>query len=322
MLNRLNKGLEKVMPLLTPTGVLIGVVGTHWLSNYAGLVPWIFAAMTFSGSLGSNFKDLINVMTHPKPIICIFVILHIVMPFVGWTAGHILFPNDLYTETGYILLFVIPTGAVSVVWVSIYKGNIPLTLSLILLDTLLSPFIVPTSLNLWLGAKVQMDVWAIMKELLWMVVIPSLIGMALNQATKGRIKKSWGPTLNPFSKIGLFVVIAINSSLVAPYLKQFNWKLMLIIIVTLVTTIMGYLAGWAISRWFRWERDVTVAATFNSGMRNLSAGAVLAVQYFPAPVALPVISGMLFQQILAAVFGYLLSKRQIAEVNTREKHLV
>ncbi|WP_090794025.1 bile acid:sodium symporter family protein [Paenibacillus sp. GP183] len=313
MLIRLNKGLEKVMPLLTPTGVLIGVVGTYWLNSYAGFVPWIFAVMTFSGSLGSSFKDLVKVMTHPKPIICLFVILHIVMPFVGWTAGHVLFPNDLYTETGYILLFVIPTGVVSVVWVSIYKGNIPLTLSLILLDTLLSPLIVPASLNLWVGAKVQMDVWAIMKGLLWMVVIPSLIGMALNQMTKGRIKKTWGATLAPFSKIGLFVVVAINSSLVAPYLKQFNGKLMMIIIVTLVTTMMGYLAGWAISRWFRWDRDFTVTAIFNSGMRNLSAGAVLAVQYFPAPVALPVISGILFQQILAALFGYLLGKRQLVE---------
>ncbi len=40
-------------------------------------------------------------------------------------------------------------------------------------------------------------------------------------------------------------------------------------------------------------------------MRNISAGAVLAVSYFPAPVAVPVVLGMLFQQVLAALSGRL-----------------
>ncbi|MNJ80971.1 hypothetical protein D3C77_795600 [compost metagenome] len=41
-------------------------------------------------------------------------------------------------------------------------------------------------------------------------------------------------------------------------------------------------------------------------MRNISAGAVLAVTYFPAPVAVPVVLGMVFQQTLASLAGYLL----------------
>ncbi|MFD1908083.1 hypothetical protein ACFTAO_13600 [Paenibacillus rhizoplanae] len=52
-----------------------------------------------------------------------------------------------------------------------------------------------------------------------------------------------------------------------------------------------------------------MAVQFNSGMRNLSAGAVLAVRYFPPSVALPVISGMLFQQILAACSGMFIRSR-------------
>ena len=43
-------------------------------------------------------------------------------------------------------------------------------------------------------------------------------------------------------------------------------------------------------------------------MRNISAGAVLATTYFPAAVAVPVVLGMLFQQMLASFFGYSLDK--------------
>ncbi|MZQ81457.1 bile acid:sodium symporter family protein [Paenibacillus sp. 5J-6] len=308
MLIRLNKTLEKAMPFITPTAVAVGLIGSVWLHNLSFLVPWIFAMMTFFGSIGSNFKDLQKVMMHPLPIIANFIILHLAMPLLGWGAGSLFFPGDDLTQTGFVLLFVIPTGVVSLVWVTIYGGNIALTLALILLDTLLSPFIVPLSLSLIVGAKVHMDQWEIMRGLFLMVVIPSLIGTFLNQWTKGKIKTTWGPRLAPFSKIGLFVVVAINSSVIAPYLKNMNGQLVKIIVIAFASATIGYLAGWLVSRMMKWEREVTIALTFNSGMRNLSAGAVLAISFFPPPVALPVVAGMLFQQILAAVFGQRLAK--------------
>ena len=49
-------------------------------------------------------------------------------------------------------------------------------------------------------------------------------------------------------------------------------------------------------------------------MRNISAGAVLAVSFFPSQVAVPVVIGMLFQQILAALFGYLLRRFELKPV--------
>jgi predicted Na+-dependent transporter len=296
------------MPVLTPAGVALGLLCTTWLHSYSFLAPWIFAAMTFAGSLGSNYKDLGKVLMHPLPIIAIFTILHVIMPLIGWGAGSLFFQGDDLTQTGFVLLFVIPTGVISLVWVTIYRGNLALTLALILLDTMLSPFIVPFSLSLLVGAKVQMDTWDIMQGLLWMVVIPSLIGMALNQITKGKIKTKWGPNLAPFSKIGLFIVVALNSAVVAPYLSQMNMKLAVIIAVAFICATFGYMLGWIVAKAMNWDRDLTIALTFNSGMRNLSAGAVLATTFFPPPVALPVIAGMLFQQILAAIYGHRLSK--------------
>lgn len=92
-------------------------------------------------------------------------------------------------------------------------------------------------------------------------------------------------------------------------MKEMNAKLVEIIVVAFVCATVGYLAGWLVSRWMKWDRDVTVALTFNSGMRNLSAGAVLAINFFPPPVVLPVIAGMLFQQLLAALYGHNLDKK-------------
>lgn len=304
MLTRLNKSLEKLMPVLTPAAVVTGLLFSAWLHDYRFLVAWIFAGMTFAGSLGSSFADLKKILQHPQPILVNLIILHVIMPLVGWITAKLIFPGDLLTEIGFILLFAIPTGVVSLVWVTIYKGNVALTLALILLDTIISPFVVPYTLSLFVGAHVNMDIWGMMKGLLWMVVVPSILGMALNQSTKGRVKTVWGPKLSPFSKLGLFVVVAINASVVAPYIKDAGSSLISLVAAVLVAVTFGYALGWAATWLLHWEHRDTVALTFNSGMRNLSAGAVLAITFFPPPVVLPVIAGMLFQQIMASLFGF------------------
>lgn len=148
-----------------------------------------------------------------------------------------------------------------------------------------------------------------MKGLFFMIVVPSLLGMLLNQWTQGGIKEKWSGRLGPFSKICMGIVVAINSSVIAPYLRDLNAGLLGLAAFVLALASLGYMLGWLVAKLMRWDRDVVVALTFNSGMRNISAGAVLAVAYFPPPVAIPVVLGMLFQQSLASLFGYLLNRR-------------
>lgn len=297
------------MPLITPTSVALGLVLSHRAAGLSGWVPWIFAWITFAGSLNLNFRDVKKTLRQPGPMIAFLLVLHVAMPLYAWGAGHLFFPGDPLTMTGLVLLLSIPTGVVSLMWVTIYKGNTALTLTMILLDTMLSPFLVPYALSVLVGARVEMDVLGMMTGLWWMVVCPSIVGMALNQATRGGLKRAWGPAMAPFSKLGLAAVIVINSAVIAPYFTELSFRVVGIAAVCMGVVVVGYLAGYAVSRLCGWDRETTVAMTFNCGMRNISAGAVLAIQYFPPPVALPVIIGMLFQQMTASLFAHLLFRR-------------
>lgn len=308
MLQRLNHRLEKLMPLITPFSVVVGVLLGDVLSPYAFLVPWVFAFMTFSGSLSTGFREFGEVVSHPLPIVSTLFILHVLMPLLAWGVASSLFHGDAYTITGIVLGMVIPTGITSFIWVSIYKGSIPLSLSIILIDTMLSPFVVPSSLFLLVGTHVHIDALNIMKGLLWMIVLPSLAGMLLNQLTRGGIKQALGPKLAPFTKLGMGVVVGINGAVVAPYLSHVSGKLVSIAVLVVFLAAIGYGLGWAISRMMKWERDISVSMLFNGGMRNISGGAVLAIAYFSPSVAIPVVIGMLFQQLLASLFGALADK--------------
>jgi len=316
-LARLNSTLEKLMPLITPTSVLIGFLLSQTLSPYTGWVPWIFAIMTFSGSLSMNFQDLRRVLQHPLPIVLFLIIIHALMPLAAWLVGSVAFPDDALMVTGLILLLAIPTGIISFMWVSIYRGNIALTLTMILIDTILSPFLVPTALSALVGTKVKIDVLGMMTGLFWMIIVPSMIGMLLNQWTQGRIKTSVGPVLAPFSKLGIALVVSINSSAISGYITEFSMELVYLFLICVIVVSCGYLIGYGSSKLLKFGQDVDVTMTFNCGMRNISAGAVLAITYFPPQVAMPVIIGMCFQQMMASLFGFTLFRRRLSEAEPK-----
>ncbi|KWX76154.1 hypothetical protein AMQ84_15780 [Paenibacillus riograndensis] len=309
MLLAVNRTLNRMMPLITPLSVLTGVLCGSALSSYTYLSPWLFAFMTFAGSISLGFKDFVNVLKKPLPLFACLFILHIAMPLVALGIGNVLYLADEFTITGLVLAAVIPTGVSSFIWVSIYKGNTALTLSIILIDTLLAPFVVPGVLSLLIGTSVELDTGAMMSSLFWMIVVPSLLGMVLNEWTKGAVAPVWSPRLNPFSKLFMAAVIMINGSVISPYLADISLHLVGLAFVIVLLASTGYALCFLTARVFRWNEADEVALIFNGGMRNISAGAVLAVSYFPAPVAVPVVLGMVFQQLLASLAGFLLSHR-------------
>jgi BASS family bile acid:Na+ symporter len=304
MLARINAFLEKILPLITPTSVVLGILFSAWLTPYQGWSTALFAFMTFAGSLRSGFGDLLKVWLQPGPLVAALLILHAVMPLAAWLLSQAAFAGDPLTVTGIVLSAAIPTGITSMLWVTIYRGSVPLTLSIILADTLLAPFVVPATMQLLVGGKVAIDTLGMMKGLVLMIVLPSLLGMALHQATRGRVHRTWSERLAPFSKLAMALVIALNGAVIAPYLRHPSIRLLGLAVFVLLVASLGYALGRLTALLFRCDRDVSVALTFNSGMRNISAGAVMAIAYFPAPTAIPVVLGMLFQQTLASLYGY------------------
>lgn len=309
MLDALNKQLQKLMPILTPLSLVIGVILEDVGGRLLFLIPWIFAFMTFAGSLSISFEGLKSFVKYPKFILSTIAFLHILMPLWAYFLSVVIF-HDHLLSVGFILSVAVPTGVTSFIWITICKGNIPLGLSIILIDTILSPITIPLLAFIVAGKRVPIDTISIMLDLLLMIVLPSIAGMLANEWTKGKIIKSWGKTLAPFQKISVFLIVMINSSVIAPYLKNITWGTFGIILVVLVIALSGYTFCLVIGH-FIWRRmDLITTFVFTGGMRNIAVGVVIASTYFPAKVVLPVVFGMLFQQVLASQFSRVLEKYQ------------
>ena len=141
-----------------------------------------------------------------------------------------------------------------------------------------------------------------------MIVLPSIAGILLNEWTKGKIEETIGKTLAPFSKLSLFGIVMINSSAIAPYVKNLTWELVGVILVVFVLAVSGYAICLIIGHFLLKEVDVITTFVFTGGMRNIAVGVVIATTYFPAKTVMPVVFGMLFQQVLASFFSQVMGK--------------
>ncbi len=302
MITKLNSILEKWIAILTLLSVLIGVVIGTGLVRFTFLVPWFFAFFSFSSSLGLSIFGMRKTIKKPIPIFLCLFILHVITPLIAFVIGLVLFPNDLYTIIGIVLAFTLPAGIVSLMWVSIYDGNSALSLSIIIFSTLLSPLIVPITLSLLVGERVVLDTFAIMGGIIWMVIIPSLLGISANKLTP-KFGNALKNRLAPFAKISLMLVIILNSSVTSPYFKELNSKLFMISAVIVFISFSGYVIGLLSGKILKFKKEVQITLMFNSGIRNIGVGAAIAITYFPPSVVLPVVITILFQQVLASLFS-------------------
>lgn len=303
-----NRILEKGMPLLTPSGVLAGFLLGARISHLAPIVTYLFAFITLTGALTMSARDFVSVIRKPLPIFVFLFVSRLAIPVIVTITARFFFSDDIALVTGFVLLFSIPTAVAGFIWTSIHKGNGPLSLSIILLDTLLAPILTPATVSILMGSKIAIDGSGMFASLVLMVVIPSAVGIFVNALSKGEVPRTVVPFFKPLSKIGLLTVISINTSRIAPTVTAFEPVFIKLAIVCIAFSLLGFFLGALGAKSTRLSYENTVTVMYASGLRNISASLVLALQFFEPRVSLPIVTGILFQQTLAAFAGFALKR--------------
>ena len=294
--------------LIVPAGVAIGIAFPQLLLPVKPAIPTLFALMTFQNSLGNDPRALRDAIARPLPIVSVICWVHLVAPLITWAAASLVFGPGSPTVAGVVLEYAVPIGASTVMWIGMFSGEIALALTTLLTSTLISPFTIPLTLKLLVGATIDFDPLSMMGDMAYMVAIPALLATVAFAATGGRSAALARPT-TPFSRILLPLIVATNATGLADYARHPSWHLLGIMIFMLCFAIMSFLVGMALARRLaRGRDDRFVTLSFCCGIRNVSVGAVLATQYFGPEVMFPAIIGTPFQQFLAALFGRIMER--------------
>ncbi|NGZ75807.1 bile acid:sodium symporter family protein [Saccharibacillus alkalitolerans] len=301
--------VDRGMFWITPLMLVLGLIFSEPFLPLVPAIPYLFAYITFVMGVGCGREHLKQVFARPMPIVLTLALSHLVAPLAAFGLGSALFGASSPYTAGLVLFTVIPLGVSSVLWIELSGGSLALGLAMVLLDSALSPIVVPGLIRLFFGAQLAFDTLHLMRDLLLMVVVPTALGVVIYERSGGRFKRKAAPVLLPLSKLFFMLVILLNAAGIAPYAYELRGDLASVVPAVLILVALGYLLGYYAPLLLRQRTpELSVTVSFAAGMRNNSLGLVLALGYFSPQAAVPVVLAILVQQPLATLHQFVLRK--------------
>ena len=295
------------MFLIIPGSLVLGFFFSKQLHGLVPAVPYLFAYVTLTMAIGCGLQQLRTVLRKPGIMIWTFVLAHILSPLLAYGLGSLLFGVDSPYVVGLVLFTIIPLGVSTVLWVGMSAGSVPLMLAMVVMDSILSPFVVPAGIHLLFKTAVQTNTMQMMGDLLILIVAPTVIGIILYESTKGRIQPMVQPFAAPISKLCFVAIVALNAAAIRAYTEMLRGDLLRLIPVAIVMVGLCYAIGFFGTAHYQ-NKELQVTVSYATGMRNISLGIVLALGYFSPLAAVPVVLSILIQQPLATIHHYILQK--------------
>lgn len=237
-----------------------GEWGGYKLSNL--IIPLIQLIM-FGMGTSMSLKDFAGVIKSPKGVLVGVCSQFVIMPIIGFTLASF---TDFGPEiaAGIVLVGCSPSGLASNVMSYLAKANLALSITLTAITTLLAPFVTPVLMKLLAGALVEINVWTMMKDIFYMIIVPIGAGLIFNKLLSGKAK--WLDDAMPVvSMFGIAFIIAIITAAGRESLLKIGPAL---IVVVLIHNTFGYLLGYWACRLLRMpERDCRTIS-IEVGMQN------------------------------------------------------
>jgi BASS family bile acid:Na+ symporter len=148
------------------------------------IVPLLQIIMFGMGSQMS-LKDFTGVVKMPKSVIIGVAAQFMIMPFIAFSISRIFhFPPEI--AAGIILIGCVPSGLASNVMSYIAHANLPLSVTIGSIATLLSPIMTPLLMKQLAGQFIEVNVWNMMLDILNMIILPIVAGFIFNLFYSGK----------------------------------------------------------------------------------------------------------------------------------------
>ena len=291
---------------------------TLWHDSLDVSLPLLMlATLLFNAGLGVKTRELRHLARQPWPLIG-GQIANLLTPLtfiIGLSFLMKLWHNPDEVQqilVGLALVASMPIAGASTAWAQNASGNLALSLGLVLMTTLLSPWLTPLVLHA-VGFVATGDYFEDLHELasgtigaflgVW-VILPSLLGIAARAVIGGTRIGAIKPALKVANYVVLVLLNYANASLSLPGVRSSPDLdfLTIMLAIALALCSFAFASGYLVARLLRADRDSLVSLVFGLGMNNNGTGLVLAslaLADHPG-VMLPIIFYNLVQHLVAS----------------------
>ena len=265
--------------------VLVGAAGAVFpatLSWIAPQVPLLLGIVMFGMGMTIELKDFRHLVHHPWDVGIGVLAQFTIMPLVAYLLTQAFsLPPDL--AVGVILVGTCPGGTASNVITYLAKGDVALSVTMTMATTLLAPFVTPFLTLLLAGEEIAVNAPAMMLSIAEMVLLPVLLGAALNHFFRRRV--AYALTVLPLiSALLVALLVGVVVSMSAPHLAEVGT---LVALAVVLHNGFGLALGYALARLLGLSAAKRRAIGIEVGMQNSGMAASLALLYFNPAAAIP-----------------------------------
>lgn len=290
----ISRFIEKHFWLILIAAVLLGL----WLPVQFGAPPIVpkilLIMMLFLAFLKIDALEVLENIRNFRLMIYIAAIYMLAIPLLFFFSTRI-FDSEL--AVGILLLTAMPAGVSTPVLTDIAKGNISLSMSLVIVSQLLAPFTVPFLFWLVDINSLEIDKLLILKDIAILVFLP----LVISQVVKKYLPRAIIKTQHLFTSANVillfsFVYVTVSSqrNVIVENPAGLIWKVAVLYLVFLLLHIIGYMIC------PKEKRENRIAIAIGAAYMNNGMAIVLAVSYFkPEILVLMVLSELPWNTLLA-----------------------
>lgn len=297
--------------LTPPIDAIKAIFAGQFVANIPNIislgVPLGLFFMMYPAMTNVRLDEIGQAFRSPKQLGTVLFFNYLIAPFFMLLLANI-FVRDPELHTGLILYGLAPCIAMVIIFTFLAKGNTPMALVFVALNSVMQMILIPVYARLLIG-NIDFDVWVVAESVLLYLGLPLVAGVLTRQLVTQRggeeAMERVKPILNALSILGLLFTLIVMFSLKGDLiLARPIIVIEMAIPMTLFFAVMFFVVYFVGSRLGFNYRDA-VAVAFNATGRDFEIAIAIAITAFSPTVALATVVGPLIEVpvMLSLVWG-------------------
>lgn len=286
-------------------------MGSNFFSDI--LLPITLGLITLGLGLSIEFKDFKNIFLYPKGIITGLFAQVLLLPFIAFLIAYFSDIADIY-KVGLIIIAACPGGATSNLVTFMLNGNVALSLSITVINSLFSlftiPLIVSGGISYFLGTdtKINLPFGDTILNIFLIVIVPAIIGTTMRRYIR-EFAIGLEKPLRYILPVLLFIVYSgvvfidkgAETLHLIDYIKLYPYPILL--------NALAMASGWLLAKGVGLKRRNAFTIAIEVGLHNSTLAIFVAATLIGSQdmALIPIIYGS-FSFFTTWGFGYLLKK--------------
>ncbi|MEI0489852.1 bile acid:sodium symporter family protein [Brachyspira pulli] len=269
-------------------------------------VNYLLMTAMFCMGITLKVEDFKVLFTRPKDIAIGAIAQFTIMPLLAFLLSLAFrLPPEL--AIGVILVGTCPGGISSNVITYLAKGDVPLSVGMTSVSTILAPLATPLLTLIYAGEKIDVNAVSMFISILQVVILPIVLGFIINKFFH-KFVEHFKDVLPLISVIAVVAIVAAVVSANSQRLMQVGH---LVVIVIIIHNTLGYMLGYFLGKVCKFNNAKCKTISIEVGMQNAGLASSLASTHFAymALAAVPGAIGSVWHCISGSIVANIMAAR-------------